>query len=176
MLVDRRSAIKQFLIVSVGITFLPACKGENKPSIALKNLDISGDDEALLAGLSETLIPTTDTPGAKDLMAHLFALKMVDDCGTKEDQQKFLRGMRDFEKMLKEKTGKSFTSCSAAERESVLSDLEKKQNKDDDLSFFYGAQKGLTVQGYTTSKFYLTQVHEYKLVPGKYHGCVPVKA
>ena len=174
MHLSRRSVIKQFLVVSVGITFLPACKGENKPSIALKNLDINGDDEKLLAEVSETIIPKNDSPGAKDLSAHLFALKMLDDCYRKEDQQKFVSGLNDFEKLVKQKTSKSFINCSAAEKESVLNDLDKRK-ADDALSYFYATQKNLTIQAYTTSKFYLTQVHEYKLVPGKYKGCIPVK-
>ena len=174
MHVNRRAVIKQFLVVSAGITFLKACKGENKPSIALKNLDINGDDENLLADVSETFIPKTDTPGAKDLSAHLFALKMLDDCYKKEDQQKFVNGLSDFEKFVKEKKGKSFSACSIPERESVLNELDKRKS-DDDLSYFYSTQKNLTVQAYTTSKFYLTQVREYKLVPGKYKGCVPAK-
>ena len=173
MRVNRRTLIKQFLIVSVGITFLPGCEGENKPSIALKNLDIDGDDEKLLAEVSETLVPKTDTPGAKDLSAHLFALKMLDDCYKKDEQQRFTSGLREFEKLVKEKNRKSFMSCSAAERQSVLSDLDKRK-ADDDLSYFYATQQHLTIQAYTTSKFYLTQVHEYKIIPGKFKGCVPV--
>jgi hypothetical protein len=174
MRVNRRAAIKQFLIVSVGITFLPHCKGENKPSIALRNLDINGDDENLLAEVSETFIPATNTPGAKDLSAHLFAMKMLDDCYRKEEQEKFITGLKDFEKLVKQKTGKSFTACTATERESVLNDMDKRKTEDA-LSYFYATQKHLTIQAYTTSKFYLTQVHEYKLVPGKFSGCVPVK-
>jgi len=175
MPLNRRSVIKQFLVVSAGITFLKACKGENKPSIALKNVDINGDDENLLADVSETFIPKTDTPGAKDLSAHLFALKMLDDCYKKEDQQKFISGLKDFEKFVKEKKGKSFSDCSIPERESTLNELDKRES-DDALSYFYSTQKNLTVQAYTTSKLYLTQVRDYKLVPGKYKGCVPAKA
>src|SRR4051794_13486239 len=127
MRLNRRSAIKQFLIVSVGITFLPACRGENKPSIALKNIEIDGDGEKLLAEMSEAIIPATNTLGAKDLSAHLFALKMLDDCYTKEDQQKFVGGLKEFEKMAKQKTEKSFTASSPAEREAILNDLEKQK-------------------------------------------------
>jgi len=174
MHLNRRSVIKQFLVVSAGITFLKACKGENNPSIALKNLDINGDDEKLLADVSETFIPKTDTPGARDLSAHLFALKMLDDCYKKEDQEKFISGLKDFERFVKGKKGKSFSACTIVERQSMLNELDKRKS-DDDLSYFYSTQKSLTVQAYTTSKFYLTQVRDYKLVPGKYKGCVPAK-
>ncbi len=49
----------------------------------------------MLAELAETILPKTDTPGAKDLAAHLFALKMVDDCYTKTNQEKYMKGMKD---------------------------------------------------------------------------------
>ena len=177
MIVNRRAAIKQFLIVSAGITFLTKCKGENKPSIALKNVDITGDDEILLAEVSEAIIPHTDTPGAKDLSAHLFALKMLDDLYKKEDQQKFVSGLKEFGKFSNKKFDKAFAKCSTSEREAILNDLEsRKKDDEDDLSFFYTMQKGLIIEAYTTSKVYLTKIHEYKLVPGQYKGCVPVKA
>jgi Gluconate 2-dehydrogenase subunit 3 len=128
-----------------------------------------------LAELAETIIPKTDTPGAKDISAHLFALMMVDDCYKKEDQQKFLAGLKAFEAETKKQFNKSFTDCSQAERETLLTELDAKKAGNADLEYFYGTTKRLTVQAYTTSKFYLTNIQVYKLVPGKYYGCVPIK-
>lgn len=48
--------------------------------------NISGTQKKLLGELSETLIPASDTPGAKDVSAHLFALMMIGDCYKKEDK------------------------------------------------------------------------------------------
>jgi len=105
MHLNRRQALKRLAIITAGVSLIPSCmQDKNKASILLKNLQVGGDQEQLLAELAETIIPATDTPGAKDISAHLFVLKMMDDCYTKEDQQKFMRGLEQFEKETKNKT------------------------------------------------------------------------
>jgi hypothetical protein len=34
--------------------------------------------------------------------------------------------------------------------------------------------KGYTLRGYATSEYYLTNIRDYKILPGKFKGCVPV--
>ena len=89
---NRRVAIQQLVLIWAGVALLPSClHNEQKVSIPLKQIQIDPDDETMLADLTETILPKTDTPGAKDLSAHLFALKMVDDCFTKQNQEKYIR-------------------------------------------------------------------------------------
>lgn len=178
MPVTRRTVIKQFLYASAGIVLIPSCVQENKSkaSVLLKNFSITGSEEAMLAELSETIIPKTATPGAKDISAHLFLLKMMDDCRSKEDQEKFLRGLKAFEQASKEKNGKSFTESNAEQRAALLKDLVAEKDKDNEAAEFFSTVKRYTVQAYTSSEYFLTRVQVYELVPGRYHGCVPVKA
>ncbi len=86
MKMTRREALRNCFIITVGTALLPSCMQKDKASVALKNLEVNTDQEKLIAELSETIIPKTDTPGAKDVYAHLFVLKMVDDCYEKKDQ------------------------------------------------------------------------------------------
>ena len=79
-----------------------------------------------------------------------------------------------YKKQVKEKTGKSFTECTAKQQEDILHSLEGKSGSAD-LLFFYNNIKRLTIQAYTTSQYYLTKVHVYELVPARYNGCMPVK-
>lgn len=141
----------------------------------VKNISISTEQETLLAEIAETIIPKTTTPGAKDIYAHLFVLKMIDDCKTKEDQDKFVKGLSAFEKFPGSNSSPSFIRASPEERFSILNTLEKREEKDE-LQYFYRSMKGLTIQAYTTSQFYLTKVKIYELVPGRWHGCFPLKA
>lgn len=174
MNVTRRSAIKQFLLVSAGAVLVHSClQDKSKASVILKNMSIDADQEKLLAELAETIIPATTTPGAKDISAHLFALKMLDDCYKPEDQQKFITGMNQFEKNCKTKNERNFVDCTPQQRSDLLTDLETKKDQNDELTFFYATVKKLTIQAYSTSKFYLTNVRVYELVPGRFHGCVP---
>ena len=34
----------------------------------------------------------------------------------------------------------------------------------------------MTLQAFTGSQYYLTKVRVYEMAPGRFHGCVPVKA
>jgi hypothetical protein len=175
MLVNRRSAIKQFLFISAGVVLIPSCmQDKSKSAILLRNMSIDADQEKLLEELSETIIPKTSTPGAKDVSAHLFVLKMLDDCYKKEDQEKFIRGLGQFEDLAKKKLSHSFLKSTVEERESLLNDIENRKEQNEDLAFFYYNVKSLTIRGYTTSQYYLTNVQVYELVPSRYHGCVPV--
>ena len=175
MIVNRRVALKQMLCISAGAVLIPSCmQDKSKSSILLKNLSISGEQEKMLAELSGTIIPATASPGAKEVYAHLFALKMLDDCFKKDDQQKFLSGMKQFEDDAKKKYSRSFASCGQKERESFLNELEKQKGSKEDIHYFYSTMKRLTIQGYTGSQYFLTKVQVYELIPGRYHGCVPV--
>lgn len=178
MPVTRRTVIRQFLYASAGIVLIPSCVQENKSkaSVLLKNFSITGSQEAMLAELSETIIPKTSTPGAKDISAHLFLLKMMDDCRSKEDQEKFLSGLKAFEQASKEKSNKSFVESSPEQRAAFLTELAAVKDKDNAAAEFFSTVKRYTVQAYTSSEYFLTKVQAYELIPGRYHGCVPVKA
>lgn len=175
---QRRAAIRDFLIVSAGIGFLPSClrHEESRVAIPLKNIKLNSDQQSIMADLSEAIIPATNTPGAKDLGVPLFCLTMLDDCASKQDQEKFVKGLDAFDAFAKKKFGNSFVKCSTTQKESLLDEISKqKLDPQDDMNFFYNASKWLTVEGYRNSEYYLTKVQVYKLVPGhNFKGCVPV--
>jgi hypothetical protein len=173
---NRRVAIQQLLMIWAGLALLPAClHNEQKVSIPLKDIQITPDDEQMLAELAETILPKTDTPGAKELAAHLFALKMVDDCYTKGNQEKYIQGMKDFESFVMKKTGKSFIENNIPERQAVVASLDLQKPATDGMTFFYQSTKKLTVQAYTTCEYFMTRIRGYKMIPGKFQGCVPLK-
>ncbi|HEY4285649.1 MAG TPA: gluconate 2-dehydrogenase subunit 3 family protein [Puia sp.] len=177
MSISRRTAIRQLAILSAGAALLPSCLHPHaKPSVSLKNFAVTGDQEKLLEELTATLIPTDSTPGARDVSAHLFVLRMMDDCSPKADQEKFMKGLADFDEACQAASGKSFAEASPAQREALLSAIESKKQPGEDLNFFYSTAKRLTIQAYSSSQFFLTKVQVYELVPGRFHGCVPVNA
>ena len=98
MTINRRTAIRQLAIISAGAALLPSCLHPHaKPSVSLKNITLTGDQEKSLEELTATLIPTDTTPGARDVSAHLLVLRMVDDCSPKADQEKFIKGLVSFD-------------------------------------------------------------------------------
>ncbi len=175
MIVDRRTAIRIFLLIAGGTALLPAClRKEGAASISLKHLKIKASEEKLLAEISETLIPKTGIPGAKEMKAHLFVLKMVDDCATKEEQQDFMNGMDTFNDLCKKNYNQSFIACTPAQREELLNRLDKKAFTGK-VASFYTTVKSLTIDAFLTSQLVMTKILPYELVPGRWHGCVPAK-
>jgi hypothetical protein len=177
----RRIAIKNLALIIGGAALLPSCMHDSgKATVKLKNVDINADQEKLIGDMAETIIPKTNTPGARDLQLHLFVLKMVDDCYTKKDQQDFMTGMGQFTELIQKHYSTSFGQCDVKQREQALLSIE--QDKDPknttypaELKTFYGIVKGQTVNGYTTSKYFMTKQVVYELVPGRYNAFYPVK-
>lgn len=176
MKITRRAALKNLLLVAAATTLLPSCL-EDAPagSVSLKKLKITGEQERMLASLTETIIPTTETPGAKDISAHLFVLKMVDDCYTKEEQQTFMEGFKAFEEEVKKKYKNSYDKLEEAQKVEFLTALEAEQAATEPISSFYKSAMNLTVLGYTTSEYFMTKVRGYNIIPGKYQGAVKVQ-
>ena len=173
---NRRVAIQQLLLIWAGVALLPSClQNEQKVSVPLKTIRIDAADENMLAELAETILPKTDSPGAKEISAHLFALKMVDDCYTKANQEKYVQGMKDFELYVTKKTGKSFTEINPSERQAIVAELDSQKSAESGRAYFYQSTKKLTVQAYTTCEYYLTKIRGYNIIPGKFQGCIPLK-
>ena len=173
---NRRELIRNFLLIYSAASLIPACmQDEKKPSLTLKNLQISGEEEATLESLVETIIPQTDSPGAKALQSHLFVLMMVDECRTPKDQETFKKGFDQFISLAKEKTGTPFRQATAAQRTTFLQAIENKNNIPEEMLSFYSTTKRLTIQSFTSSEYFLTRIQVYDMVPGRWHGCFPLK-
>ncbi|GHE41228.1 gluconate 2-dehydrogenase subunit 3 family protein [Sphingobacterium griseoflavum] len=158
---DRRSAIKQMFVLAGGMMIATSCSTDgNATSIILNNIKMSASDEALLADIVEAIIPETDSPGAKTLQLHLFVMKMVDDCHSPEDQELFLKGLKD----AKDLSGKSI-----AETATYMQQLGPKDG-------FAKMIKERTVQGYLNSEYVMKNKLIYELVPGRYDGAVKVNS
>jgi hypothetical protein len=176
-MINRRTLLKQLAMATTAAMLMPSCISDpKKVSVALRNLDVNGDDEDLMAALAETIIPETDKPGAKTVGAHLFTFVMVDDCQDKASKEKFMKGLRMFEETCKGVKGKTFTASTPEERLDLLTHIEKNSEKiNPDVAAFYWTSKRYIMQGYTSSQYYLTEVKHYQLVPGPiFIGCAPV--
>jgi hypothetical protein len=112
--------------------------------VELKHLKLDAEQENLVNNLTETILPKTNTPGAKDLGINLFVFKMIDDCFDEKGQDDFMTGLKEFGEAVDKKHGKSFNELTAAERTAFVSDIEKQSkdpnNKDKDAKakFFIG--------------------------------------
>lgn len=173
---NRRVMIKGLALVGGSILFLPSClqqEEKKKATIVLNNLSLNSHQEELLAQIAETIIPATDSAGAKALELPQFVWTMVDDCYAKDDQETFLKGLDQVDEMAEQKFKRSFMTCSIDQRHEVLADLEAHKGKSE-AQFFYGVAKGELIKGYLNSKLVMTEFRKYELVPGRYNGYFPV--
>jgi hypothetical protein len=177
MRINRRTAIRQLAFISAGAALLPSCAGgHTKPDLVLRNFTVNDAQQRTLDVLTATLIPTTDTPGARETGASLFIFKMLDDCSARKDQDNFFKGLEQLNDASRKTTGGTFGEASPAQREAILTSVGNKQLPGDEMNFFYSTARKLTILSYTSSPYFLTKVQVYELVPGRWHGCVPVPA
>ncbi len=173
---NRRLVVKNLALLAGAAAVLPSClqqAKEAKASISLKHLDVSASQEKMLAEVCEIIIPKTDTPGAKDLSLHRYVLKMLDDCTPKQEQENFLTGIKQLEDASQKQYEKSFVEASAPQRLALMQRLDQQKDCLPELISFYKTTRQLTVDGYTNSKFFMTNVVVYELVPGRYNGYFP---
>jgi hypothetical protein len=179
---QRRTALKQLMLVTGGALLLPSCiKNIKQSSLDLVKVKVSADQEQLLEAITETIIPATDTPGGKDLQLHRFVFRMIDDCYAAGEQEKFMSGLTGFDTMAEAKAGGSFVTLSPEEKLNLLNELESVTGSADDaakqqpVNFFYSLTKDLTIRGYMTAEYVMTQQLHYNMIPGRFEGCVRVK-
>jgi hypothetical protein len=170
----RRSALKNFTLALGGLVSLPAWASGWTPDSIGHTASVSVTDENLLAEIVETFIPETNTPGAKSLKVHQFALRMVNDCYGEPAQAALKQGLILTEQTAQSAYNKSFLACSAAERTQVLTQMGN--SSDATAKQFVEMSKKLTIQGYMNSEYVLVNLLEYNMAPGFYHGCVSIKS
>lgn len=139
----------------------------------------SADDVALLDEIAETILPETDTPGARAAGVGPFIAMMVVDVYDDREQAVFRAGLETLEEESRGMHGVSFREATAEQRTTLLRKLDAEQ-----LQFMYSARKEepahyfrmlkeLTLLGYFTSEIGYTQAMRYVETPGRYDPCVP---
>jgi Gluconate 2-dehydrogenase subunit 3 len=170
IIMDRREAIKKAVIMLGGMIALPdILKAHENPFILNPSFILTGVQEDVLAEMADTIIPTTDTPGAKAAGVPQFIKKMLADCYEKKDSEAVMQGLDKLETDAKAKYGKGFAQITNEERIAMLKEVEATK------SSFWRIMKDLTVTGYFTSEIGCTQALRYEQVPGKYIGDLPYK-
>lgn len=183
MTMNRRDALNRVAIIlggSVvgGAAFLEGCRQSDKVAAAV-GLPMSPETIAFLDEVAETIIPTTNTPGAKAAKVGNFMQTMVTDCYEEKDQKVFLDGITAIDKACEKAHGHGFMKASPEHRKEILTAIDKEQKayaeskKEGDPSHYFALMKQLTLLGYFTSEIGATQALRYVAVPGKYEGCIP---
>jgi len=138
----------------------------------------------LIDELAETIIPRTETPGARDVGVGKFIEEMVIHCVGSKEQRNFVDGLKSLEAYSNRHFSNSFVHCSETEKQEILAVFEKKSQFSHHLISkvyykllgvpFYQVLKWLAVEGYCTSERGATEGLAYDPIPVHYLSCVPL--
>jgi hypothetical protein len=166
----RREALQKLAILLGGTLSLPvqaALLGEKRN---FTPIDIPSDQQALITQLAEVIMPETDTPGAKKAGVGEFIVRVIKDCSSAEEQQKFMQGLQKTDTLSQSSFGKPFTGLNLLQQTEVMNTIAR-QEKD----FFLNLRE-LTIVGFFTSQTGATEVLQYLPVPGRFQGDIPLQS
>jgi hypothetical protein len=170
---QRRSAIKNLGTAFAGLVTLPAWALGWTPESIGRCDTLPLTEENLLAEIVETIIPETNTPGAKSLKVHQFAMRMINDCYGEPAKASLKQGILQVNQRAEQVYAKPFLACDALQRTDILTQMS--HSEDPASKQFFEMVKNLTIRGYMNSEYVLINLTDYKMAPGYYHGCVPIK-
>jgi hypothetical protein len=180
--VKRRNALKMVAASVGGIMTLPvwanhwtpeSIRATGSPASFLSMMEVD-----LLAEITETIIPTTQSPapakteipGAKAVQVHRFVERMVVDCSDKAAQETFRKGLSATDDVAQAYINKPFLEGTPAERLTILKQMS--QSSDATQKGFVALVKNLTIRGYMTSEYVMTNISHFEMAPARYKGCV----
>ena len=137
----------------------------------------------LVSALAETILPSGDSPGAREAGVGDFIIVMIKDCTDRISANKFIDGLKELDHYARSHYDRPYERCGENEQIMVLRYFEEKgkpfrgligkaQNKYLGKSFFTTLME-YTVKGYCTSELGANKGLAYVLIPGSYHGCIP---
>lgn len=94
-----------------------------------EDITFSDKVKSLLNEVGETILPRTDTPGAKDADVAKVMEVVVRDCYWPEHQKVFVEGIRQIDEEAKGRFGKTFMEISPEQRKELLIALEEEAKK-----------------------------------------------
>ncbi|NML19909.1 gluconate 2-dehydrogenase subunit 3 family protein [Pseudoflavitalea sp. G-6-1-2] len=159
---------------------------EVKKDTPPKKLEYTGklftqEEIAYLNEVSEIIIPTTDTPGAKAAEVGVFMAVMVTDSYKPVDQKIFRDGMKKIEDASTKKYKAGFMALTPVQRNELLTTIDNDMSKYEkskakgQATHYFMMMKQLTMLGYFTSEYGATKALRYEEVPGHYDGNLPYK-
>lgn len=203
---ERRELLKMIALLTGsaligGEMFLTGCTNEDAK---IGGVNFSEDDIAFMDEIGETILPKTNTPGAKDAEVGKFMQTMVNDCYDAADQKTFHDGLAQLNEASKKAYNTSFVKASPEQRKELLTQLDKEarayqkeksefdktENENDKAAreagkmtytkkrkqaHYFTMMKQLTLLGFFTSKPGSTQALRLLPVPGKFDGAYPYK-
>ena len=200
--ISRREAIQRVTVLLGGValvdgeTVLAAMADAAAQETAAQGVGtFTTADVAFLDEVAETILPETNTPGAKAARTGAFMALMVTDAYTPRHQQIFRDGMRQINEACQREYGASFIQARPEQRLALLKRLDAERQAELDALdalrrsrapvapppppdapvHYFRLMKELALVGYFTSEIGYRQAMRYTETPGRYDPCAPHK-
>lgn len=131
--IDRREALRRAALLLGGVLSAPTIAGVladeprawgATPDALWKPRTLTPAQSELVATVAEHIIPTTDTPGARSAGVHRFVDVLLTDFYPAAERDRFLAGLDGLEARGRQRQGKAFVHCRAAEQHALLAELD----------------------------------------------------
>lgn len=176
----RRDAIARLIAITGtmavgGELFLSGCKS---PDAQRRTSAMSAADIALLDEIGDTIIPATDTPGAKAVHIGAFMAMMSHDIYDDATYAAFREGLASIDALSQKRLGRSFVEMPPSERTGLLNELDREQReysrtrKPNQPVHYFRLIKELTLLGFFSSETGCTVALRYVESPGSFDGNV----
>lgn len=177
--IDRRDALKRIALLSGGVlsasTVSAVLSGCGSAATEAAYQTLNSVEAQMLDVLVEGIIPTTDTPGAREAGVTRF----IDDAMTHvmdpEDADFLRRGLSDASARAQFLNETPLLEATPEQTGRVLQDLmdDPGEQVSREGHSFFGELRQLTIAGYYTSEIGSTQEHRVQMSFPEYNGAVP---
>ncbi len=166
------------------LALLQSCQAE--PRLDWTPEFLSDDEAVFVASFVDTLLPTTDTPGALDVKADMFMDKIWAHTYDEAGQQAVRADIAKFNADCTASYGKPFAELNEEDRKKLMLEAEAASPTfnggvwgtavgEQKPVGFYRSLKSMAIWAYTTSEKVGTEVLTYDPIPGGYNGCLPLE-
>lgn len=138
----------------------------------------------LISEVAEVIIPSTQTPGAKDANISISIVQMIKSCLSERERRKVITGLEYIQIYTQKKYSSSFNQCLAEKKIAILDYFDNKDRFQNEFlnrvkqkvfgPSFFELIKDLTVKAYCSSRIGGTQGLAYDHIPVEYVACMPM--
>ena len=146
---------------------------------------LNAHQNATVMAIAETIIPQTDTPGAKATRVNEFIDLILTDWYAPEETHRFIEGLAGVDERCHQLFSKDFVDCTGPQQAQIVTALDadiaaelalrkpasESRESERPQHFFY-MMKQLTVVGYCTSEAG-AQAVGFEVIPTGHGGCLP---
>lgn len=172
-MLNRRDAIR-----GLTLTFVGGCAGlayAAPAPLGWTPAALTPDQARLVDVVAELIIPTTDTPGARDAGVPQFIDRTLAGYFERGEAELLRAGLTQVETDARAAHGKGFVDLAPAQQAALLTRYDQEAAAAKGKPHFFSLLKAYVTIGYFTSQKGATVALRYDPVPGEFRGCVPLK-